>query len=302
MSSRFAVLLSLIFACAALAPAAAFEPGATPASLAPRAAPAPAGNIAPVPHRAIYTVKLARSRNGGPVSGVKGQMYFSLKDDCQAWDIQQKMKLRFYYSEGEVSDTLTDLISRESKDGKTYNFYSRRRTDQDAPEILRGEASLAASGKGFGKASYIGEDGRQIIFDSATIFPIRHTLEILRHARAGKKFFSVNVFDGADEAGYNQISTFIGAKRKLSDGGATPAPASATQLLSSGSAWPMRMAFFGPDTQQASPDYEMDMTLLENGVIKTMRVDYDDFSMSADLAKIEALPAAKCAALSEPAF
>jgi hypothetical protein len=36
------------------------------------------------------------------------------------------------------------------------------------------------------------------------------------------------------------------------------------------------------------------MVLLDNGVIKSMRVDYGDFSMSADLVKAESLPPSKC--------
>jgi hypothetical protein len=247
------------------------------------------------PHRALYSVKLGSSKNGGHVSDITGKMFFSLADDCHAWNIEQKMQVRFYYSEGEVSDNTSDLISRENKDGSNYVFYSRRKNDNDAPEILRGEANLTDNG--LGKASYGGDAGKQIAFMSATTFPVHHTLELLKQARSGKNFFTTDVFDGADENGYNQISAFIGSAVAADTNKMTPAKAeakSADEALTNQTGYPIRMAFFAPNNDRGSPDYEMDMVLLDNGVIKSMRVDYGDFSMTADLIKAESLPAAKC--------
>jgi hypothetical protein len=256
------------------------------------------------PHRALYMVKLGSSKNGGHVSGIDGRMFFSLSDDCHAWNIEQKMQVRFFYSEGEVSDNTSDLISRENKDGSGYYFYSKRKNDSEPAEILRGEATLTPgpNGAGMGKASYSGESGKQISFSSSTLFPVHHTLALLKEAQAGKKFLSIDVFDGADENGYNQISAFIGSA-VTTENKPTPAKDSkntANEKLLAQRGWPIRMAFFAPDNERGSPDYEMDMVLLDNGVIKSMRVDYGDFSMSADLVKAEALPAPKCTAPSLP--
>src|ERR1043166_7426211 len=78
------------------------------------------------PHKAIYAIKMAGVKNGSRISDIGGRMLFSWADDCNAWNMEQKMYLRFYYSEGDTSDSLSDLISRESKDGSSYNFYLRR--------------------------------------------------------------------------------------------------------------------------------------------------------------------------------
>jgi hypothetical protein len=256
------------------------------------------------PHRALYKVKLGSSKNGGHVSGIDGRMFFSLSDDCHAWNIEQKMQVRFFYSEGEVSDNTSDLISRENKDGSGYFFYSKRKNDSEAPEILRGEATLTpgANGAGLGKASYRGEGGKQISFTSSTLFPVHHTLELLKQAQSGKKFLSIDVFDGADENGYNQISAFIGPA-VTAENKPTPAKDSkdtAKDQVLAQRGWPIRMAFFAPDNERGSPDYEMDMVLLDNGVIKNMRVDYGDFSMVAELVKAEDLPRSKCTAPALP--
>ncbi|HVY13222.1 MAG TPA: DUF1849 family protein [Alphaproteobacteria bacterium] len=298
------VLAGLVGITAPVSAATTPEIDATQASLAaPRATPKDAFE-ALAPHRAIYKVMLGSAKNGGHVSDISGKMFFSLADDCHAWNINQKMQVHFYYSGGDVSDNVSDLISRENKDGSGYVFYSRRKNDNDAPEVLRGEANLTAdaNGIGLGKASYNGEGEKQISFTSNTLFPVHHTLELLKQARAGKKFYSIDVFDGADESGYNQISAFIGAQVNADTGKATAAKSDskAGSGLLAQRGWPIRMAFFSPDNQRGSPDYEMDMLLLDNGVIKSMKVDYGDFSMAAELVKAEPLPEAKCPAPAQP--
>ncbi|MBY0429314.1 MAG: cell envelope integrity EipB family protein [Alphaproteobacteria bacterium] len=255
------------------------------------------GQVIITPHRAMYTLKLAGTRNGSRVSDISGRMLFSWADDCHAWNVQQKMQTRFFYSEGEVSDTVSDLVSREAKDGSSFNFHTRHNGDgKDTTETFHGYANLNLDGSGLGKgeAIYSGDNEKHINLSDA-LFPAHHTMQLLEHARKGEKFFSVNVFDGADEKGFSQISSFINPAidskaviEKTSSG--------KENQLSNVRAWPIRMAFFAPNSETGSPDYEMDMTLLENGIIKTMTIDYGDYSMTADLVEVKALSPAKCSA------
>lgn len=261
-----------------------------------------------VPHRAAYALHLASTKNGSHVSDIVGRMFFSFVDDCHAWNVEQKTQMRFFYSEGEVSDNTTILVSREEKDGSAYNFHVRRTTDKEEPEILHGSATLVsgADGQKSGIAIYLGTDqDRQVPLSANTLFPMQHTLQLLEHARAGKKFFAVDVFDGSDENGLNEISSFISPAteadnmiQKASTQTHEKTDASSASLLDNPllkvAAWPVRMAFFAPKSETDSPDYEMDMVLLDNGVIKTMTVDYGDFAMTADLIDVKPLPASKC--------
>lgn len=266
------------------------------------------------PHRALYSVKLASIRNGSGISDISGRIYYSWADDCSAWNVEQKMQLRFYYSEGDVSTTSTSLISREAKDGSSYVFHMKRtgddEKDKDSNTVTRGTATLKAdsNGVGMGEAESTGSMEKNFKLSAATTFPAHHTMQLLAHAQNGKKFFSVNVFDGADENGLNEISSFIGSpvdqeslmkktkvesadlknNKNVSRAGLVDNP------LLRGRAWPVRMAFFAPDSATGSPDYEMDITLLDNGVIRNMTVNYDDFSMVADLVSLEPLTGGKC--------
>ncbi len=258
------------------------------------------------PHRAIYNIKLAGTRNGSRISDITGHMMFSWVDDCTAWNMEQKMQLRFYYSEGDVSDTLSELISREAKDGSSYVFHLRRHNDgkgddknKDELEVLRGNAQLDMSKDGFGTgdATFVAAQDRHVALNNA-LFPAHHTLELLKHAREGKRFFAVNVFDGADETGLNEISAFINAPIEkaatVEKTGGKKGESLDDHALLQTRAWPIRMAFFAPDSQSSAPDYEMDMVLMDNGVIKNMTVDYGDFTMRADLASVVPLNSSAC--------
>lgn len=54
------------------------------------------------------------------------------------------------------------------------------------------------------------------------------------------------------------------------------------------------MAFFPMDSDEAAPEYEMSLKLLENGVAQSMLIDYGDFTVAAVLEKIEAIPRPRC--------
>lgn len=251
-----------------------------------------------VPHRALYKLSMVGTKNGSTISDIAGRMYYSWADDCDAWNVQQAMQIRFFTSEGEVNDTSSSLISRESKDGSTYYFHVKRSGESDQPDVSRGSALISAdaSGTGIGDANATGgKDTKKYSLTSATTFPAHHTMQILAHALSGQKFFAVNVFDGADENGLNEISTFIGSPiapdAKMEKTATAQNPQDA---LTHVRAWPVRMAFFAPDSTSGAPDYEMDVTLLENGIIKDMTIDYDDFTMRAELDKVEAIPPSKC--------
>ncbi len=278
------------------------------------------GRIAP--HRALYNIKLSSTKNGSTISDITGKMYYAWSDDCSAWNVEQKMRLRFYYSEGDVSDTTSSLTSREAKDGSNYVFHVKRTSgdEKGEDEVTRGSATLTAdaNGLGTGEAAATGKLTKDFTLTSATTFPIHHTMQVLAHAQAGKRFFAVNVFDGADENGLNEISSFIGnpidatanVKKANADGGDLSSKGDRTlnndkQNYANGlidnpllkvRGWPVRMAFFTPNSTMGSPDYEMDMVLLDNGVIRSMTINYDDFSMKAELVNAEPLAANKCGA------
>ncbi len=235
-------------------------------------------------------MKLGSAKNGSPVSDVSGTMAFEWKDVCDAWVIQQKLHLRFSYADGDDQDVLSSELTWESKDGKKYNFNVRRTTNGQENENYRGKA--VQNPDGTVSVTYTTPEDKTIDLPAGTLFPTAHTELILQKAAEGEKFFSRRVFDGTDEDGSSDISAFVsGRAEKLKE--ATKTKAKKNALLSE-THWPVHLAFFKVKSETGEPDYEMDISLLPNGVVRHMKVDYGEFSVIGALEEVQALRSQNC--------
>jgi EipB-like len=243
--------------------------------------PVMAANI--VPHRALYDMTLKSIKNGSKIADVKGRMMFSWDDACDAWTTEQRIQYRFLYSEGDVVEILTSMASLESKDGQSMTFHLKRSTNGKDEEVFRGTASRGLTGSG--KSLYSLPANHEVSFDADTLFPTTHTIEMLKRAKAGDKMFNSNVYDGSDEKGISEINVLIGQKNSTPTQGALK-----DSPLLTGDAYPVHMAFYEPDEQNATPDYEMDMKIGENGIVRALSIDYGDFAVAGTLTQLETLP------------
>ncbi|MBI1274114.1 MAG: DUF1849 family protein [Alphaproteobacteria bacterium] len=253
-------------------------------------APAHAAVASFAPHRAIYDMKMASARNGSSVAGVEGKMFFEWADACDAWIIDQKLQLKFYYAEGDVVDRVSSFSTWEAKNGKRYRFATRSLSNGQETTNLRGEAEL---GKDGGEATYHLPKETSIKLPAGTLFPSAHTFEVLRAADEGNRFFKRTIFDGNDEEGMIETSVFISPKIEDTAAAMADKDLKSNELLKQPS-WPVRMAFFRPDGETGEPDYEMDMHLLANGVASSMVIDYGDFVLTGTLSELEPLARPGC--------
>ncbi|WP_246148928.1 cell envelope integrity EipB family protein [Skermanella pratensis] len=238
------------------------------------------------PHRAIYKMSLASARNSSTVSDVRGQMMFEWADACDGWTIEQRFQLRFQYSEGEQVDMSTNYATWESKDGQSYRFNVRKLVNGELDEELRGTAEAHDDRPGV--ARYLKPEEQEIELPGGTLFPSMHTIQLLKHAAAGDKLFGTTVFDGSDTEGATEISAALGLRTEPALDGKFDAK------LLHGAVWPVRMAFFPMDSDDAAPEYEMSLKLFENGVAQSMLIDYGDFTVAAVLEQIESIPRPRC--------
>jgi len=239
-----------------------------------------------VPHRAIYKMTLQSARSGSSISDVRGQMMFEWADACDAWTIEQRFKLEFLYTEGDQVKMNTSYVTWEAKDGNRYRYNVRKLVNGQADEEIKGTAEVDGT-KG-GSARYAAPEEQAQELPPGTLFPTRHTIELLQQAQAGEKLMSRPVFDGADADGLTEVNAVIGEPTQVKDPGLNRA------LLAGQTAWPVRLAFFPAKSKSAAPDYEMTLLLLRNGIAQSMRIDYGDFTVNAVLETLEALPKPPC--------
>lgn len=276
----------------AIVAVAAFVP-VTPAAHASAQPPAPSASTASLkphvlPHRALYRMSLDSVRNGSSIQASEGVMYFEWQDACDGWNVEQRLNLTMTRDEGIEFVIKSNFTTWESKDGLRYRFNYRNMLNGALQEEYRGTARLDGTGQK-GTASYSVPERRDVKLPSGSYFPTAHTLALINAAIARKPLFAASVFDGTDEHGLSEVSAVIGSQKDVSVEaartglGETPAVA-----------WPVRMAFFPQDKEEAAPEYEMDTTILPNGVSEFMLLDYGEFRLRGALEKVELLPKPDC--------
>jgi len=237
------------------------------------------------PHKALYDINLVATRSGSQIINIKGKMFYEWKPSCDAYITDHRFKLHYEYSDNPALLITSDFSTFESFDGDAFSFSSRRKRNQDLYEEFRGNANLTQDG---GEVIYkIPETEAPLTLNHNSYFPMGHTLEMVRKAKAGQKFFNAVVFDGSDDEGPVEINTFIGAPVNVMS---EIAPSKALDMtLLNNKAWHVQMAVFPTMDKTETSDYEMKMVFHENGVISDMLIDYEDFSVTQKLVALEAI-------------
>ena len=248
------------------------------------AVPALAADIAP--YRAIYSLTLASAKPGSGIVGASGAMFDEWGETCDGRTEQERSHLRLDY-DGEDSVTITStLVDWESKDGLKFRFNQRRTRDGKPDEELKGEARLDGPGKG-GTAEFTKPSAATLTLPPGVLFPMAHTRFLIERARAGDRLASAQVFDGGAVETAAPVSAAIGSP--LARTGGKPG-----QALLDRPSWRLRLAYFLPDPEAETPDYEESISLLDNGVVRDMLIDYGDYALRVTLDDIEPLPKPRC--------
>ncbi len=252
-------------------------------------APAEAAGVQLAPHRAVYSMKLGSLRSGSSTVDARGAMYVEWSEACDGWTVTQRVKLALTTAQGDDIETDSNYSSWEAKDGRSYRFTVRNMRDGRLSEELRGEANLAANA-GTGEALFTTPVGTRFALPKAAVFPTEHTVQLIEAALGGANHLSRVIFDGASLDGPLEVNAVIGGPIKSP----TKVAADIGAELTGGQSWRVRLAFFPLNSQSPEPDYEVGVRLFENGVADNFLLDYGDFSVSANLEKIEALPRPRC--------
>lgn len=267
------------FALAALLTLAA----STSQAAGPAVAGASASGVAP--HRAAYAMSLERAASGSGIVDASGQMLFEWGDSCDGWTMEQRYNLTMRYNEQDDSEIAITFVTWESKDGRRYRFNVRKLRDSEPNEELRGDAVIPSLNQP-GEAKFSKPAPEVVKLPKGSMFPTAHTLLLIDSAKRKETFVSRVVFDGGAAEGPFQVTAGIG-KEVAGD------PKAENPLLRD-RWWPVRMAFFPSDSQGSNPDYELGMSLQENGIARDMRLDYGNFVLRATLSKVELMPKPVC--------
>ena len=259
--------------------------------------PIPAQTTAPinlVPHRAIYELSLGKVRGKASVQNARGRILYDFTGNaCEGYTLEFRQVAELDNGEGKIS--LSDLRSNTWEDGaaKTYRFASQNHLNQKLLDAVDGKAERSTGGIA---VTLTKPEPRKIDLDAAIVFPTEHVRRIIEAARQGQTILEFPIYDGSEtgEKVYNSL-TVIGreigpGERDLADA------ASGNNVLAKLRRWPVTVSYFerNKPSGEQTPVYAISFDLYENGVSRTLVLDYNDFSISGVLKNIELKDSKPC--------
>ncbi len=233
---------------------------------------------------ALYDLTLSKVRTHD-VTGAAGQMRFAVVDGCTGWGTTQHMTLLIRNADGSLNKSVTDYITWETKDGKTFTFTLRERDDDGKLTVDDAGTATHAGEDGSGTVAYTTPKDTTLLMPPGTLFPMAHTEALIAAGRASKKFISVPLFDGTSSDGAQH--TFVAVL-------GTQGPASNSFAVLRGlPSTDVDIAFYDRKNDDETPDFRSQMRYYDNGVAADIVLDFGDFVMKGKLESLS-VPAANC--------
>ena len=246
------------------------------------------------PHRAVYAMSLASTKLSGGVTGASGKMIYKFADSCDGWTVENKTTLTFSYNDGAPVATTWDFVTWESKDGQHYRFRVRSTRDSVVSEEIDGSANLDGQGKG-GQVKFTQPETKTIRLPKGTLFPTEHTLKLLELAQKGDHLIDRTLFDGTSIEGPSAVTAAVSSQFPAnSNPGQVLSNSAVNAELLSAPSWRMQMAFFSPNSDDATPDYEVALRYYLNGVADEVLQSFGSFTLKGTLESLETLPKPEC--------
>lgn len=249
--------------------------------------PAQTQTINLVPHRAIYELSLGKVRGKASVQNARGRILYDFTGSvCEGYTLEFRQVAELDNGEGKIS--LSDLRSNTWEDGagKSYRFASQNHLNQKLLDAVDGKAERST---GSVAVTLTKPEPRKVDLDAAIVFPTEHVRRIIQAAREGQTILEFPIYDGSETGVkvYNSL-TVIGREIKPGERDLADA-ASGNNVLAKMRRWPVTVSYFerGKPAGEQTPVYAISFDLYENGVSRTLVLDYNDFSISGVLKTIE---------------
>jgi hypothetical protein len=257
----------------------------------PVVAAPPADRVLLAPHRAIYDLKLAKSRGSRGIDGVRGRILYDFSGStCEGYQLQFRQVSELDSGEGNAA--LSDLRSTtwEDGEGKEFRFNSENLFNERRTDIVNGHAERNAKTV---TVSLTKPKEKKFTVPNTAVFPTEHMRRIIAAAREGKSVLEFPVYDGS-ESGEKLYNTLTVIGRLIEPGDKAPGDASAKiPALAKLARWPVTISYFDRTDKKSeqggeeTPVYSISFELYENGISRSLTLDYTDFTISGEMTSLE---------------
>jgi envelope integrity protein B len=277
----------LLMACAAALPAVLLAV-ATPGPAAP-------AGVVLVPHRAIYDLRLLRTRGRGDIESVRGRIVYDFSGSaCSGYALNFRQVSEMNSTE-ENKSVLSDLRSTTWEEGgaKRFHFSSQNYVNDNNVDSVEGDAERDADHVGIKLAK---PTDKSFDLDRAMVFPAEQMRRIIEAARAGKTMLQLPVYDGSDN-GEKVYSTLTLIGREIPPDKAPDDAAAHQAALAGLKRWPVTISYFDRNDAKGgeqTPTYAISFELYENGISRALELDYDDFVVAGTMSRLDIKQAPEC--------
>ena len=251
------------------------------------AVPATVPNL--ISHRAVYDLELKDASDRSGIEGMTGRMVYEFTGSaCTGFTSNFRFVTRINTGE-ETRTTDQQTTNFENPDTGEFKFDTKSFTDEQLDKEVSGEVKSAESGL---KVAITKPDAREIDL-VASDYPTKHMLDVITHAREGKRFFESRIFDGSEDGDKSLLTTTVVGKQETPAGDDKEAVKAGE--FSKTPYWPVTIAYFNENAAgDTSPSYSMSFKLYENGISRGLTMDYGDFSLSGSLSELTMLDKPSC--------
>jgi hypothetical protein len=245
-------------------------------------------------HRAIYELKLARSKGNSTVDAHGRILYDFSGSVCEGYVLQFRQVSEL--DNGEGKSALSDLRTTTWEDGaaKSFIFKSENFLNQQPIDAVDGKAERQQN-KVVVTLSKPGD--KTFDLETAMAFPTDHMRRIIEAARADKTILEAPVYDGSDK-GEKVYDTLTVIGRAIAPDERAPTDAAAGQLALAGmKRWPVTVSYFDRSKAgggEQTPIYSIKFEMYENGISRALMLDYNDFAIAGELTSLEIRDSKPC--------
>ena len=250
--------------------------------------PARAAGVVLTPHRAIYDLRLLRSRGKKDIEAVRGRILYDFSGSAcagYALNFRQVSEL----NTGENKTALSDLRATTWEEGsaKRFRFSSENLLDDKTVDKVDGEAQR---GDNQVEVKLAKPKDKTFDLEHAMVFPTEHMRRIIEAAEEGKSILELPVYDGS-ENGEKVYSTMTLIGHVIAPNEKVPTDAAAGQAALAGlRRWPVTISYYDrSDTkrEEQTPVYTISFELYENGISRALALDYEDFVVAGEMSQLE---------------
>src|SRR4051794_4118520 len=248
-------------------------------------------------HQALYELSLVKSRGSTSIEAARGRILYNFSGSaCEGYssDFRQVSEL----DSGEGRNTLSDLRSTSWEDGagKSYRFKIDTRMNDADPGVVDGIAERTGDHVTVKLKQPV---SKTFTLDGSTVFPTEQIRRIIAGAREGKSILELTVYDGSDngEKVYNTL-TVIGQAIPGDRAVSKPDPSTDSDTMKALTRWPVTVSYYDRDAKagggEQTPVYAMSFELYENGVSRSLVLDYNDFVIAGKVGKFDVKDSKPC--------